>query len=113
MHFDPDAFPGNPYGHLTNQAGHAYLVGAPLALALSPLWGLVVTPAIVAVCYWIIWERIIQRGRDWRDSFEDAVHVMAGASVMCAALSGSYWAAWGCLAAQGALLAVGVARRIK
>ena len=111
MIFAPDDFDGDPYGFLTNQAGHAYLVGCPLALAAAPAFGLLAAPVVVGIGYALIWERVIQRGRDWRDSLEDSVHVMAGASVICGALSGDWLTVWGCLAAQGALLGSGVWRR--
>lgn len=111
MTFDPSAFRGDPYGYLTNQAGHAYLVGAPLALALAPWAGLIAGPAIVALAYGIIWELVIQRGRLWRDSLEDTVHVLAGASVMSAALNGDALIVAECMGAQAGLLAVGVWRR--
>lgn len=106
-------FARDPYGYVTNQAGHAYLVGMPFALALSPWLGLVATPILTALVYGAVWEVIIQRGRMWRDSFEDSVHVLAGASVLCAALSGGWWAVAGCFAAQGALLGLGAWRRAK
>ena len=111
MIFAPDDFADDWYGYLTNQSGHAYLVGCPLALIVSPWWGLVAAPIIIAVCYGIIWELIVQHGRDWRDSLEDTVHVMAGASVICAAISGDIWTVAGCLAAQAVLLGIGVWRR--
>ncbi len=109
--FEPDDFRDNWYGYATNQAGHAYLVGAPLALIAAPWWGLVAAPVVVALCYGIFWELIVQRGRMWRDSFEDTVHVMAGASVLCAALSSDALTVAGCMAAQGALLGLGIWRR--
>jgi hypothetical protein len=112
MIFAPDDFDDDPYGYLTNQAGHAYLVGCPAALIISPWFGLVVTPVIVAVIYGVWWELALQRGRDWRDSLEDAVHVMAGASVICAALSGDVLTVAGCLVAQGVLLVIGIYRRV-
>jgi hypothetical protein len=110
--FAPESFPRDPYGYLTNQAGHAYLVGGPAALVLSIWWGLIAAPVLVAICYGLIWEIGIQRGRDWRDSLEDSVHVMAGASVMCAALGGDGWTVAGCFLAQGVLLCIGMYRRL-
>lgn len=109
--FDADSFPGDPYSYLTNQAGHAYLVGVPAALIVAPWWGLIAAPAAIAVAYAVFWEWLVQRGRDWRDSFEDSVHVMAGASVICGSLSGDVMTAAACLGAQMVLLAVGVYRR--
>lgn len=111
MIFDPDAFANDWYGYLTNQAGHSYLVGAPLVLALSPWFG-IAAPVAVGVGYGLIWEIGIQRGRLWRDSFEDTVHVTTGAAVIASALTGSHVAAAICLAAQGALLAIGIWRRV-
>lgn len=112
MIFAPADFDGDPYGYATNQAGHAYLIGLPAALILSPWWGLIATPAIIAVVYAVLWEWLVQRGRDWRDSLEDSVHVMAGASVICAALSGALITAGACFAAQLVLLFAGVYRRV-
>lgn len=111
MPLGPNDFPGQPYAYLTNQAGHAYLVGFPAALALAPLAGLVAAPVIVAVIYGILWEIVIQNGRLWRDSLEDTVHVMVGAAVLCAALSGSALTVAEVMGAQAGLLAVGVWRR--
>ena len=113
MIFTPDDFRRDPYGYVTNQAGHAYLVGMPFALIVAPFWGLVATPIIAALIYGIVWEVIIQRGRMWRDSFEDSVHVLAGASVLCAALMADWWTVAGCFAAQGLLLGLGAWRRSK
>jgi energy-converting hydrogenase Eha subunit A len=107
----PSAFNGDPYGYLTNQCGHAYLVGFPLALALCPWFGLFLAPIMVAVIYGLAWEIGVQKGRLWRDSFEDTVHVLAGASVLCAALSGDALIVLECMGAQAGLLAVGVWRR--
>lgn len=109
--FAPDDFRRDRYGYLTNQAGHAYLVGAPIALAASPWWGLVAAPVVVAVSYGLFWEIGVQRGRLWRDSLEDTVHVLAGASVICAALSGDAMTVAACMAAQAALLGLGWWRR--
>ena len=113
MIFSPDDFDGDWYGYLTNQSGHAYLVGCPAALIVSPWWGLVAAPAVIGLCYAIVWEWMVQRGRDWRDSLEDSVHVTAGASAICAALSGDVATVAGCLAAQGVLLMVGIYRRVR
>lgn len=108
----PSSFPGDPYGHLTNQSGHAYLVGAPMALGFAGLPP-IAAPFVIGALYWIIWEWGIQRGKDWRDSLEDAVHVTAGAAVMTAALGGDILTVAGCMVAQGVLLAVGVYRRAR
>ena len=93
---DPDDFAGNPYGHVTNQAGHAQFVGMPLAmlglLSLPP----VAVPVLVALVYFTIWEAIIQRGRMWADSLMDTACTMAGASIICAAFYfiADFWPAW-------------------
>ena len=113
MIFEPDDFAGDWYGYATNQSGHAYLVGLPAALIVAPWWGLIAAPAVIAVAYAVFWEWLVQHGRDWRDSLEDSVHVMAGASVICAALSGDVLTVAGCLAAQVALLGLGVWRRVR
>ena len=113
MSFAPDDFDGDWYGYLTNQAGHAYLVGAPLALILAPWWGLVAAPFMIGLAYLLAWEIAVQRGRDWRDSLEDSVHVTCGAAVICGALSGDVLTAAGCLALQAVLLGIGVWRRAK
>lgn len=110
MLWEPSAFIHDPYAYLCNQAGHAYLVGTPLAL-LALSFGGIWTPLIVAAVYWLVWELGVQRGRMWRDSIEDTVHVMTGAGVICAALEGGYWPVWALLLAQAVLLAVGVWRR--
>jgi hypothetical protein len=112
MIFAPDDFDGDWYGYLTNQAGHAYLVGCPAAMALSPWNGLTLAPFVIGLAYGIIWERIVQGGRNWRDSLEDTVHVTSGASVICAAFSGDILTAGACLAAQGGLLMFGIYRRV-
>lgn len=104
-------FRGNPYGYLTNQAGHAYLVGFPAALILSPWAGLLITPILVAAIYGILWEIVVQRGRLLRDSFEDTIHVMVGSAVLCSALSGNALTVAEVMGAQAGLLAVGVWRR--
>lgn len=111
LEFAPSGFRRDPYGYLTNQAGHAYLVGAPLALALSLWVGALAAPAIAAAAYGIVWEGLIQRFRLWRDSLEDTVHVLAGASVMAAALTGDALTVAACMGAQAGLLALGVWRR--
>jgi hypothetical protein len=104
-------FPGQPYQHLTNQAGHAYLVGGPLAIMAAPWTGLILAPVIIAAVYLVIWEILVQHGRLWRDSFEDTIHVLCGAAVLCSALSGDFLAVSLTMTAQWVLLAVGVWRR--
>jgi NhaP-type Na+/H+ or K+/H+ antiporter len=80
-------------------------------MIVSPWWGLIAAPFVIGVVYAVLWEWLVQRGRDWRDSLEDTVHVTSGAAVACALLSGDVPTAAGCLAAQGALLGIGVWRR--
>lgn len=104
-------FRADPYGYLTNQAGHAYLVGFPAALMVYPWAGLLLTPLIIAAIYGVLWEIVVQRGRLWRDSFEDTIHVMVGSSVICAALSGNALTVAETMGAQAGLLAVGIWRR--
>ena len=114
MSLGPNSFPRDAYAYATSQAGHAYLVGVPAALSLAWL-GMFAAVAVAAI-YAAAWEWGYQRWRwpdrfDWRDSFEDTVHVMTGAAVISAALAGQSVWAWECLAAQFALLAVGGWRR--
>lgn len=111
MILDPNSFRRDPYRYLTNQAGHAYMVGAPLALVLSIWAPALAAPVLVALAYGLVWEIGVQRGRLWRDSLEDTVHVLAGASVMTAALTGNALLVAECMGAQAGLLAVGVWRR--
>lgn len=111
--FSPDDFAGNPYGHVTNQAGHAALVGMPMATALAfagcPLWA---GPLIVAAAYGLLWECGFQRayfGRfDWRDSLMDTACVMAGASIVSGFLTNLAtgavcWAVWAAAVLWGGL----------
>jgi hypothetical protein len=107
---EPSDFRNDPYAYLTNQAGHAYLVGAPATAILALWWG-IAAPVAVAVAYGLFWEIGVQRGRLWKDSFEDTVHVLAGASVITAALGGDLATVMVCFAAQGILLGIGVWRR--
>ena len=111
LDFAPNSFRRDPYGYLTNQAGHAYLVGAPLALGLSLLVGLMAAPVLAAAIYGIVWEGFVQRFRLWRDSLEDTWHVFAGASVMSSALNGDALIVAACMGLQAGLLALGVWRR--
>ncbi len=109
----PDAQPRDWYGWLTNQAGHAALVGQPAALALMiagvPAWA---TTAIVAVAYLLVWERLIQRGRDLADSLTDTVSVGAGAALLATAVVADLPAAVFVLAVWAAVLVAGVRRRL-
>lgn len=109
----PDAQPRDWYGWLTNQAGHAALVGQPAALALMiagvPAWA---TAAIVAVAYLALWERLIQRGRDWADSLTDTASAGAGAALLATAVVADLPAAVFVLAVWAAVLVAGVRRRL-
>ena len=109
----PDAQPRDWYGWLTNQAGHAALVGQPAALALM-IAGVPgdAVPAIVAVAYLLLWERLIQRGRDWADSLTDTAAVGAGAALLATAVTADLPAAVFVLAVWAAVLVAGVRRRL-
>ena len=116
MTLAPSSYPRDAYSYAVNQSGHAYLVGVPAALALSSLG--MAAALVVAGIYAVAWEWGYQRKRwpqffDWRDSFEDSVHVMTGAAVILAALAGQITWVLECLAAQFVLLGVGVWRRQK
>lgn len=105
MIFPPSSYPNDPKGHAENQAGHAFVGSVLAALVgfLPPEWAW----AACGFAYWLVWERIIQRGRLHRDSFEDAVFVASGAALWCT----DWPEATGVLAATLALLGVGVWRR--
>lgn len=109
----PDAQPRDWYGWLTNQAGHAALVGQPAALALM-IAGVPgdAVPAIVAVAYLLLWERLVQRGRDWADSLTDTASVGAGAALLATAIAADLPAAVFVLAVWAAVLVAGVRRRL-
>lgn len=96
--WDADDFAGDPYGHATNQAGHAFLVGAPMALIFLTLAPPVAVPILAAMLYGIIWEILIQRGRLWADSLMDTACVMVGSSVICGGFTyippALFWQAW-------------------
>lgn len=112
-----DDFADDWYGHVTNQAGHAYVIGTGLALLgatiLPPLW----VPPVMAALYFLIWEVAIQRGKLWADSIEDTAFVMAGASPICGALwyASDFMAAWLtvaiCYVSAMIVLAIGALRR--
>lgn len=109
----PDSFPRDWYGETTSQTGHAAAVGMPAALALHGV-GLppALVPPAVALIYLGVWERLIQRGPDLRDSLTDTAHVAAGATLITAALCWGYWPTVGTLAVWAAMLAVGIWRRL-
>ena len=110
--FDPDDFAGNPYGHITNQAGHAAMIGIPAGCAMVSLgWSLVAAPVVVAVVYLVLWEWMLQRKLgpwDWRDSLMDTACVMAGASMVSGfmtdlATGAVCWAIWAGVVLWGGL----------
>ena len=110
--FDPDDFAGNPYGHITNQAGHAAMVGIPAGAALVAMgWPLVQAPIVVAAVYLVLWEWMLQRNPgkwDWRDSLMDTACVMAGASMVSGfmtnlATGAVCWAVWAAVVLWGGL----------
>lgn len=115
--WEADDFPRDPYGHATNQAGHAMLVGVPLALLGLLAFPPVAVPVFVALAYWVIWELIIQRGYLWADSLMDTACVMAGASVICGAFHfiDDFWPAWItvslCFLAYAFVVGLGALRR--
>lgn len=79
----PDAYPDDWYRWMGGQAGHAAIIGGPLALAQIALGGPVAMAGTLAgFVYWLVWETLIQRGRDWRDNLDDATHVALGASLV-------------------------------
>ena len=61
MTLAPSSYPRDAYGFMTNQAGHAYLVGVPAALALSGFG--MAAPFIVGAAYAALWDLGYQRLR--------------------------------------------------
>ena len=108
----PDAQPRDWYGWLTNQAGHAALVGQPAALALliAGVPAGIALPAI-GIVYLVLWERLIQRGRDWDDSLTDTAAVVVGAVILWAVAERSAGFAGAILALWAVGLAAGVNER--
>ena len=99
--FAPDDFRNNPYGHLTNQSGHA-MVGIGMGLLAYPLLPPVAAWLAVVVVYFVAWEVIIGSSIkdgdiapswDWRDSIDDTSNVGGGAAVLIGALAYGYWGA--------------------
>lgn len=113
-----DDYRSDWYGYVTNQAGHAAIVGFVLSLAALTLIPAVWVPPAVALAYGLMWEVVIQRGRMWADSLEDTAHVMAGAAAPATAVhfAGDFWSCWitlaACFGGWAAVLAVGVIRRV-
>ena len=90
---EADSQPGDWYGGLTNQTGHAAAVGMPMSLCLlgtqiPPF----LVPGSVAILYFLVWERLMQRGEDMGDSIMDAIHVGFGSLILTAAMHWGYWA---------------------
>lgn len=109
MTLPPSDFPGDPYGWVTNQTGHA-CIGVALTLVLWPLlaaWAVL----IVTIGYLLVWEIGVQRGRLIRDSLHDTAHVLAGAGVIAAALAWGHLAASAVAAAEFVALMLGAWRR--
>ena len=105
---EPDAYPGYPYGHVTNQCGHVVL-GLAIAsvAAFAGLWWPI--PLAAAVAYWLVAEYVLQRAGLFWDGLEDAGFVAAGASFPFT-VTGSL-AQVGLVAAVGVVLAIGAWRR--
>lgn len=111
MAIPPSAFPGDPYGHVTNQSGHYAAVGITAALAVLPWWG-AASCVIVAAAYALFWEIGVQKGRLWRDSLEDTINVFCGAALVSVAVDmDRYREAWAVHVAWFVLLAIGAWRR--
>lgn len=105
----PDDFQRDWYGHATNQAGHAWIIGFPVGLVLAgigPIWAAYLSGAV----YLAVWELAIQRRGRRADQIEDAGHVALGA--LCGAGCASGWAVAGWLMSV-ILIAAGVLRRIR
>jgi len=95
MIFRPSAFRGDPYGFVTNQAGHAYLVGFPLAWFWAHVIGSpVVMLIMIAAVYMLLWEVMAQQSDEWADSAEDTLHTVLGASVALTMWGHTEWGLW-------------------
>ena len=101
------AFPGDPYGHVTNQCGHVVL---GLAVAALMPFALLADAVTVVALYWLLVEVLDQRNTQFWDGMEDAAFVAAGAAVP-AALAAGYWFGAGLLTGAGLALAIGWWRR--
>jgi len=105
---EPDAFPGDPYAHVTNQCGHLALGLAMSSLAaFAGLWWPI--PLAAAAVYWLFAEYVLQRAKLFWDGIEDAGFVAAGAAFPFT-VTGSL-AQIGLVAAVGIALAIGAWRR--
>lgn len=73
MTLPPDSQPGDAYGWVSNQSGHA-MIGYGLALIVGP-W-------LAVAVYFIAWEYAVQirrQGSGWKDSIADTLFVTVGA----------------------------------
>lgn len=103
-----DAYPTDPYGHVTNQCGHV-VIGLAASILTPWSWGGDVLT--IAAVYWLISEVALQRRRLYWDAAQDAGFVAAGAAVPFG-LADGYWPAAGLILTIGAALAAGAwARR--
>ena len=108
-----DNFQGDPYGHATNQCGHARIgAGAALlGLVIWPGWGEALAPAVI-VAYFLTVEWWLQGLTLFWDSVEDAAHVGFGAAGVVGLhyLGPDY--ALGVFVAWVGVLAIGAGRRL-
>lgn len=82
---EPESFPDDPYGYLTNQISHVWLgAGIPTAYSFVldkishyPDQTLAVTFTVAVYFFW--WELLVQGWRRW-DTIEDTLFVFLGAS---------------------------------
>ena len=98
MTLRPDSQPGDAYGWVVNQAGHAAIVGVGLAGLL--IWLPPVMASLIATAvYFIVWEwayQIVTLGSKlYRDAAADTLNVGLGAG-MAAAVGPEpvFWALW-------------------
>ena len=97
-----DDFPSDPYGWLTNQAGHCLIgiAAAVLCAALGLWWPL---PLAIAAAYWLVAEYVLQRSALFWDGLTDTGFVAAGATLPAAMNLGDWWAVGLCVAVGVAL----------
>lgn len=94
----PDNQRGDWYLWVTNQSGHAAIVGVALAGALIWLPPAMAT-AITAAVYFIVWEWGYQivtlRSKLYRDAVADTINVAFGAALASAVgPNPAFWAIW-------------------
>lgn len=110
---EPNSYPQQPYRWLTNQCGHFSAVGIPMGMfAVAVGLGPVLSPALVAAVYFVLWEWLAQGIEEWPDALADTSHVAAGAAFVSAALSGGLLPCFTVMVVWAAMLAVGVVRRL-